>query len=85
MAENNKEIFNKQDNPEAKKEASQSEIDSVAKSQKESLKINEAEKKDKEIEKRLSYMDNKEFLSIKREDRLLYITKPEKDYSKVNE
>jgi hypothetical protein len=61
------------------------ELDSVEKSQKASPKIKEAEKKDKDIENKLPYMDNKEFLSINREDRLSYITNPEKDYKKVKE
>lgn len=58
--------------------------DSVTKSAEKIPIIKEAERKDKEVEKKLSYMGNKEFLSISRDDRLSYITNPEKDYKKVN-
>jgi len=45
--------------------------------------IHEAEKKDKELEKKLPSITNKEFLSINKNDRLEYITKPEINASKL--
>lgn len=62
-----------------------SESSSFANSQKESKVIKLAEKNEKDIEKNLSKMTNKEFLSISKEDRLQYITTPEKSYNKLNQ
>ncbi|MDD3302591.1 MAG: hypothetical protein PHN31_03470 [Candidatus Gracilibacteria bacterium] len=76
-------IQESQQTRELKEKRQETDIKKYQNSEEKIPQIQESEKKDKELEKKLPSITNKEFLSINKNNRLEYITKPEINASKL--